>query len=203
MGQNRNVRKPPFDPQPFILHGKTIRVEPVGARHVPSLLKHGELDAFRLFGTKRPAAWSLEALADYVTSTLEFPNVISCAMVLQESGDAVGMSSFLDIRPADLGLEIGMTWIAPAFRGTKVNPECKLLMLRHAFETLGCERVQLKTDLRNVQSQRAIEKLGAKQEGILRRHIQMPDGHMRDTVMYSVVREEWPAVEKGLLSRLT
>jgi RimJ/RimL family protein N-acetyltransferase len=196
------VRKPPFIPQPVILQGKTIRVEPAEARHVPALLRHGELNAFRLFGTRRPAAWSQEALADYVASTNELPNVLSCAMVLQDNDDAVGMSSFMDIRPADLGLEIGMTWIAPAFRGTTVNPECKLLMLRHAFETLGCERVQLKTDLRNVQSQRAIEKLGAKKEGILRRHIQMPDGHMRDTVMYSVVREEWPEVEKGLLSRL-
>jgi RimJ/RimL family protein N-acetyltransferase len=95
-----------------------------------------------------------------------------------------------------------MTWIGKPHRGTKVNPEIKLLMIGHAFEVMGCERVQLKTDGRNIHSQRAIEKLGAKKEGILRRHGQMPDCFMRDTVMYSILPEEWPEVKAGLLARL-
>jgi RimJ/RimL family protein N-acetyltransferase len=108
----------------------------------------------------------------------------------------------MDIRPKHMGLEIGTTWIGRAHQGTKVNPESKLLLLAHAFERLGCERVQLKTDGRNLQSQHAIEKLGAVKEGVLRKHMIMPDGFVRDTVMYSIVAAEWPDVKRGLEARL-
>lgn len=121
---------------------------------------------------------------------------------MHTDGEAVGSSTFLDLRPAHRGLEIGFTWIAPAWRGTFVNPEAKLLMLRHAFETLGCLRVQLKCDARNARSAAAIAKLGAVFEGRLRRHMTMPDGYVRDTLMFSVTDEEWPQVRAGLERRL-
>ncbi len=112
------------------------------------------------------------------------------------------MTSYLDIRPQDRALEIGFTWVAKPYQATAVNPECKYLLLRHAFEEQGAVRVQLKTDLRNLQSQAAIAKLGAVREGVLRKHMVMPDGHVRDTVMYSVTNDEWPAVRRRLEERL-
>jgi len=99
-------------------------------------------------------------------------------------------------------LEIGSTWYGDTYHRTAVNPECKLLLLQNAF-VLGYERVQLKTDGRNLRSQAAIKKLGAKLEGVLRKHIQMPDGYIRDSVMYSIVRSEWPDVKRSLLDRLS
>jgi RimJ/RimL family protein N-acetyltransferase len=123
-------------------------------------------------------------------------------MILRESEQPIGLSCYLDIRPFDRGLEIGSTWIARAHQGTAVNPESKYLLLRHAFETLGAIRVQLKTDLRNLRSQTAIAKLGALREGVLRNHMVMADGYYRNSVMFSVIDAEWPAVKAGLVARL-
>jgi RimJ/RimL family protein N-acetyltransferase len=122
--------------------------------------------------------------------------------VLAETGQAVGVTSYLDIRAKDRGLEIGFTWLARQHQGSRVNPECKFLLLRHAFDGLAAVRVQLKTDSRNLQSQRAIEKLGAVREGVLRKQMVMPDGYVRDTVMYSVTHDEWPRVRELLAERL-
>ena len=100
--------------------------------------------------------------------------------------------------PNDRGLEIGGTWYGPEFQRTVVNTECKYLLLQHAFETLGCIRVQLKTDLRNERSQKAIERIGAVKEGVLRNHMILPDGHYRHSVFYSILDTEWPGVKKRL-----
>jgi RimJ/RimL family protein N-acetyltransferase len=108
----------------------------------------------------------------------------------------------MDIQNANRGVEIGTTWIGRAYHGTRVNPEAKYLLLRHAFEEQGAIRVQLKTDSRNQQSQRAIEKLGAVKEGVLRNHMIMPDGYFRHTVMYSITDAEWPAAKARLEARL-
>jgi RimJ/RimL family protein N-acetyltransferase len=108
----------------------------------------------------------------------------------------------MDIRPEHRGLEIGWTWIGKAYQGTQVNPENKYLLLRHAFETLGAIRVQLKTDARNIQSQRAMAKLGAKLEGTLRNQIILPDGYYRHSVMFSVIADEWPEVKAAIERRL-
>jgi RimJ/RimL family protein N-acetyltransferase len=133
---------------------------------------------------------------------LALPDTLMFAMVLRESGQPVGITSYLEIRPAHRGLEIGNTWIARPWQGTQVNPENKYLLLRHAFESLDALRVQLKTDGRNLRSQRAIEKLGALKEGVLRKHMILQDGYVRDTVMYSIIAEEWPRVREGLEARL-
>jgi RimJ/RimL family protein N-acetyltransferase len=124
------------------------------------------------------------------------------AILDRTTGRAVGTSSYLDAQPEHRGVEIGFTWIAPAHRGTSVNPESKLLMLSHAFDEKGAERVQLKCDARNTQSQAAIARLGAVREGVLRKHRVLPDGFVRDTVMFSITRAEWPGVREGLGARI-
>jgi RimJ/RimL family protein N-acetyltransferase len=118
------------------------------------------------------------------------------------AGAVAGTSSYLDVSVGDARLEIGWTTYAPPVWGTAVNPETKLLLLEHAFEVLGAGRVQLKTDVRNVRSQQAIARLGARYEGTLRRYQRRADGTVRDTVLFSVLAEEWPAVRDGLRARL-
>ena len=113
----------------------------------------------------------------------------------------VGSTRFMEIVPEHKRAEIGWTWYTPAAQASTINPECKLLMLTHAFDA-GANRVELKTDARNARSQAAIAKLGAKREGILRAHMVMPDGHIRDTVYFSIIRSEWPEVRAGLEARL-
>jgi RimJ/RimL family protein N-acetyltransferase len=117
-------------------------------------------------------------------------------------GAVVGMSSYLEVSVPDARLEIGATAYAPAVWGTAVNPETKLLLLQHAFEALGAGRVQLKTDVRNVRSQQAIARLGARYEGTLRRYQRRDDGTVRDTVLFAIAAEDWPAVRDGLRARL-
>jgi RimJ/RimL family protein N-acetyltransferase len=129
---------------------------------------------------------------------------LAFAIIDQGRGEAVGGTTYMDVAMADRRLEIGNTWLGRAAWRTAINTEAKLLLLRHAFETLGCHRVQMKTDARNLRSQAAIERLGAKREGVLRQHLVLPDGFVRDTVMYSVIAAEWPGVKarlQGLLNR--
>ena len=116
----------------------------------------------------------------------------------RRSGRIVGSTRFLDITPAHRNVEIGWTWLDPAVWRTPINTECKYLLTRHCFDTLEMIRVQLKTDARNTRSQRAIERLGAVREGVLRHHRIMPDGYLRDSVYYSILLEEWPAVRARL-----
>ena len=121
---------------------------------------------------------------------------------VREGGAVVGTTSFLDVSPVDARLEIGFTCYAPHAWGTAVNPACKLLLMSWAFDTAGFGRVQMKTDVRNARSQRAIASLGATCEGLLRRYQRRQDGTVRDTVMFSVIAEEWPAVRARLEARL-
>ncbi|WP_233279353.1 GNAT family N-acetyltransferase [Microterricola pindariensis] len=118
------------------------------------------------------------------------------------AGSVIGSTSFIDVQPENASLEIGSTTYTPAVWSGPVNPETKLLLLGYAFETLGAGRVQLKTDIRNTRSQRAIERLGARYEGVLRRHMRRDDGTVRDTVMFSIIAEEWPAVREALTKRV-
>lgn len=121
---------------------------------------------------------------------------------VRRDGSIVGTTSFLDVSVNDARLEIGSTMYMRSEWATDLNPTCKFLLMSHAFETLGMGRVQLKTDIRNTRSQRAIERLGAKREGVLRRYQRRTDGSVRDTVMYSVMADEWPDVRTGLLERV-
>ena len=118
------------------------------------------------------------------------------------AGAVVGVTCYLDVHAADARLEIGATTFAPAVWGTRVNPEVKLLLLSLAFDSLGAGRVQLQTDVRNTRSQKAIARLGARPEGLLRRHERRADGTVRDTALFSITAEDWPGVRDGLLERL-
>lgn len=187
--------------EPVRLEGRTIRLEPLTVDHAPGLWPHAGPEVFQWLADL-PRDNSYEAFRDWVGETARKPASLAFAMILIATGEPVGVSGYLEIRPDHRGLEIGRTWIGKAHQGTRVNPESKLLLFRHAFETLGAIRVQLKTDLLNLQSQRAIEKLGAVREGTLRRYQVRSNGVIRDTVMYSVLADEWPALRARLEARL-
>ncbi|HVG00709.1 MAG TPA: GNAT family protein [Chloroflexia bacterium] len=191
----------PMKVEPVVLEGRAVRVVPLSVEHAEGLLSVCEPDIFKYFG-HFPNPWTLEGFRAYIQGLLNMPDMQPFATTLRETGQPVGVTTYMDIRPAHRGMEIGNTWIARHVQGTAVNPECKYLLLRHGFETLGAIRIQLKTDGRNLQSQHAIAKLGAKYEGTLRKFIIMPDGFLRDNVMFSIVAEEWPTVKAGLEARL-
>ena len=168
--------------QPISLRGSFIDMVPLAEFHDESLLKHTPRDAFTYFRYEDPE-WTLEGIRRFIR-------------------EAIGSSSYCEIRLPNKGIEVGFTWIAKEHRGTRVNPESKLLMITHAFEVLGCERVQLKCDALNLHSAAAILKLGAKKEGVLRKQMLVRGGRMRDTAIFSIIREEWPAVKAGLEKRV-
>jgi RimJ/RimL family protein N-acetyltransferase len=154
-------------------------------------------------GRPRDAAAMTTVLDDALVAG-RLPWLVRLARPLGElpAGAVAGMSSYLDASVRDARLEIGFTTYAPAVWASAVNPETKLLLLTHAFEALGAGRVQLKTDIRNVRSQQAIARLGAHYEGTLRRYQRRDDGTVRDTVLFSITAEDWPAVRDGLRARL-
>lgn len=190
-----------MDVRPVILEGPTIRLEPLVPGHAPLLWPKTEPGIFQ-HTLEWPRDETAEAFEDWVGHCLTLPASLLWSIFEKETGEAVGMTGYLEIRPPHLGLEIGRTWIARSRQGTRVNPESKYLLLRHAFEALGAVRVQFKTDLNNVHSQRAVEKLGATREGVLRKYQRRSNGYIRDTVMFSIVAEEWPEVKARLEARL-
>lgn len=129
-------------------------------------------------------------------------SVSTFAVILKETGEAIGSTSYMSIRQEHKGLEIGSTWYSIRYQGSFVNPECKYLLLEHAFERWDAERVQLKCDERNEHSRSAILKLGATFEGVLRKHILLPDGFARNTAMYSIIKTDWTTIKEKLAGRL-
>jgi RimJ/RimL family protein N-acetyltransferase len=125
------------------------------------------------------------------------------ATVDKASRQAVGSTRFANIDRANRRVEIGWTWIGVRWQRTAVNTEAKYLMLRHAFETLGCIRVEFKTDALNEKSRRALLRIGARQEGVFRKHMLMPDGRVRDSVYFSIIDSEWPEIKTGLENKLS
>ncbi len=190
-------------PGPVVLEGTHVRLEPLGPQHHEDLVAAAAEDpaTFRYMGTNIAAhgwdAWLAEALDGVAAG-----RYVAWATIDRASGRAVGSTRFGDISPADGRVEIGWTWIAPSHQRTAANTEAKLLQLAYAFDELGATRVALKTDGRNLRSQVAIERLGAVREGVLRRHLRLPDGFIRDTVYYSILAEEWPVVKARLVGRL-
>ena len=191
-----------MDIQPITLEGRVVRLEPAELRHATGLAKHAQPGPDIFDYHFPPPTLDEDGFSKLITHMNQRPNWLFFAIVLKQSNEAIGTTAYLDIQSHNRHLEIGFTWIPKAYHGTNVNPEMKYLMLHHAFEDQDALRVQLKTDGRNTQSQRAIEKLGAKKEGILRKHVVMPDGFVRDTVMYSIIRDEWAQVKAGLEARL-
>lgn len=193
-----------MDIKPVVLTGSHVRLEPMTEAHVPVLAEIGvgqPFWGFMVYGNINSVedmrGWVLDILSRAEKGT-DLPFVA----VHLASGRVAGATRYLNIMPDDRGLEIGGTWYGSAFQRTAVNTECKYLLLRHAFEELGCIRVQLKTDLRNERSQRAIERIGGVKEGVLRNHMILPDGHIRHSVFYSILDTEWPQVKKRLQEML-
>ncbi len=186
--------------RPIVLQGKHVRLEPMIEAHIPALAEIGvgqDFWDFMLYGRmdteEDMRKWVMDILNRAKKGTdLPF-TVIHLA-----SGRVAGATRYLNITPEHRGLEIGGTWYGVEFQRTAVNTECKYLLLKHAFETLGCIRVQLKTDLLNERSQKAIERIGAVKEGVLRNHMILPDGRIRHSVYYSIIDSEWPQVKKRL-----
>lgn len=185
-----------------VLENRWVRLEPVAEAHRDGLRAASD-DPHIFAVTTADAAgpafdpWFAELLALQAAGTR-----LTYTVRLPATGEVVGSTSLFDYEPRHRRAEIGWTWYAPAHQGTAVNPACKLLLFAHGFEAMGLNRVQLKTDLLNTRSQAAIAKLGAVREGVLRAHMVVKGGRVRDTVMFSVTRDEWPAVRDRLAARL-
>jgi len=187
--------------EPIVLTGPTLRLEPARPEHAEELWRRLGTEVFQQT-LEWPRDGSLEAFLEWYERSLAMPQSLLFAVVPAGGEAPVGVTGYLDIRPPHRGLEIGRTILSPPVQGTRVNPESKYLLLGHAFERLGAVRVQFKTDVQNLHSQRAIEKLGATREGVLRRFQARSSGFIRDSVVYSITDEEWPAVKARLEVRL-
>lgn len=186
---------------PTVLEGPSLRMEPLRAEHAEAYLAAHHPSCYQ-FWTDEPTSHDLEGIQEFLGRVLEQEDRLAMIALDKGSGEVVAFSSFYDASAKHRRCEVGYTWVRPDCRGGRVNPEIKLLMLGRAFEDWDLLRVQIKCDARNRQSQAAISKLGAVREGVLRQHMLMPDGVQRDTVMFSVIAPEWPAVRQGLLDRL-
>lgn len=186
--------------EPTVLEFNGVRLEPLSLEHVEGLraaAADGELWNLRVTSVPEP-----HRTQAYVHAALEMPNHLAFAVCDASTGRVLGSTSYHDIVP-DIGrVEIGYTWYAKRVQRSHVNTSCKLLLLSHAFDTLGCSVVGLRTDNFNHASQAAIERLGAKKDGVIRHHGLRRDGTVRDTVMYSIVRGEWPEIKAHLHDRL-
>jgi RimJ/RimL family protein N-acetyltransferase len=185
---------------PVTLEFNGVRLEPLALHHLDGLraaAADGELWNLRI--TSVPEPQDTEA---YIRTALEMGNRVAFAVVDASSDTVIGTTSYHDIMPAIDRLEIGYTWYAKSRQRSHVNTSCKLLLLSHAFDTLGCAVVGLRTDNFNYASQAAIERLGAKKDGVIRHHAPRRDGTVRDTVMYSIVRGEWIEIKSHLHYRL-
>jgi RimJ/RimL family protein N-acetyltransferase len=190
--------------QPIILTGSLVHLEPLTMAHAEALLDAQVDDGTWDYMSAHPHA-SLTNMQQWIQDALDEQlagSVLPFVIRARHDGNLIGSTRYLNVMPQHRGLEIGWTWIVPEVRSTNVNTECKYLLLQHAFEVQEAIRVQFKTDSRNLRSQRAIERLGAVKEGILRNHVIMPDGYFRHSVYYSITDQEWPQVKERLQTRL-
>lgn len=191
-----------FDP--VTLDGTHVRLEALASGHVDDLwIASQDDDVWRWMPVFRPQSVAgMRAVVDDALAERERERLLPWAIIDRASGRAVGSTSYLDVVPEHLRVEIGWTWIGRPWWRTAINTEAKLLLLGHAFDHLGARRVSLKTDADNVRSQAAIERLGALREGALRAHMVRPDGSARTTVYFSLLCDEWPATRQRLEARL-
>lgn len=186
-----------------ILDSALVRLEPLGPNHAVDLSAAVSVgDLWHTWYTSVPAP---DAMAAEIARRLALQRegaMAPWAIVDARSGRAVGMTTYLNIDEPNLRLEIGSTWLGRAAQGTSINASAKLLLLTRAFEVLGCNAVEFRTHWHNIQSRTAIERLGAKQDGVLRNHQLMADGSLRDTVVFSIIASEWPAARNALVARV-
>jgi RimJ/RimL family protein N-acetyltransferase len=189
--------------QPVLLQGRAVRLEPLGLGHVSALCDVGlDPELWRLTMTQIRTPEEMRA---YVAEALRLQSLGSAlpfAIIEQATGRAVGSTRYANIEEVHRRLEIGWTWVAGPWQRTIVNTEAKYLLLCHAFDVLGCNRVELKTDALNTRSRSAILRIGATEEGILRQHQIAPGGRFRDSVYFSILAQEWPGVKRALASKL-
>ena len=190
--------------EPVVLIGNTVQLEPLREEHIKGLAKVG----------LEPKIWQFmryskveteEQMGQWVRELLELQAMgtdLPFAVIQRATGKPIGCTRYLNIDPANRALEIGGTWYGLEYQGTLVNTECKYMLIKHAFEVLGCVRVWFKTDQRNKRSQHALEKLGVVKEGVLRNHMILPDGYVRNSIVYSLLPEEWPQVRQQLEAKL-
>jgi RimJ/RimL family protein N-acetyltransferase len=191
----------PFLDTPLLV-GQHVRLEPLGPQHAAGLaVAAAEGDVWRTWTTTVPSPEDVPGEIERRLAAHAAGRTVPWATCLPD-GTPVGMTTFWQVDEVNRRLEIGATWLAPSSQGTKVNPEAKLLQLTRAFDELDCIAVEFRTHWHNRRSRRAIAALGAKQDGVLRNHQIMRDGSLRDTVVFSIVRDEWSAVRAGLLARL-
>lgn len=189
--------------EPITLDGQNVRLEPLSMAHLDELCAVGLDDELWLWTLSQ--VHSETEMREYIENALDGQkkgSLLPFTTIEKTTGRVVGSTRYANIDLNSRRLEIGWTWIARAWQRTAVNTEAKFLMLRHAFETLGCNRVEFKTDALNERSRNAILRIGAKQEGILRKLIVLPGGRVRDTVYFSIIDTEWAEVKKNLEARL-
>lgn len=192
-------------PLPTTLAGKHVALGPLTAAHVPDLFAalDGDEEVWRWLGGTMPRTEAeMLALVKSLKADEDAGLLTAFAVVSQETGRAVGWTTYLDTPGYPESVEIGWTWYGKSVWRTAVNTECKLLLLTHAFDGLGLDRVQLKTDHLNQRSQDAILRLGAKMEGTLRHQRRRADGSWRNTVYFSILSDEWPDISENLVERL-
>lgn len=181
------------------LEGSRVRLIPVNESHAAALFESTrDTDIFRYFPFDLT---SEECVRDYIVQSrraCDRGEGLTFAVVSRATGEIAGSTSYLAVTPAHRRLEIGATWLHHSFQRTAANTECKLLLLGHAFEGLGCRRVEFKTDSRNTRSRTALIRLGAVEEGTLRHHMRLASGDVRDSTYYSILADEWPAVKTRL-----
>lgn len=194
--------------EPITLTGQHVVLEPLGHAHLDGLVeaaRDGEL--WKLWYTSVPTPEGMAAEIDRRLALQEQGSMLPFTTRLIDPatggpGRVIGMTTYMNIDAATPRVEIGSTWNAASSHGSGSNPDSKLLLLRHAFETLGCPAVEFRTHWLNHQSREAIARLGAKQDGVLRNHSRTADGTLRDTVVFSILEHEWPMVRSGLEFRL-
>ena len=189
--------------KPVTLSTDKLILRPLAMSDVPALAEAAGDGA--IWEKKTTTVPRPEGFAAYVEKALELQeqgSALPFTTVVRDGDRVVGCTRYMNIDATNHRVEIGTTWIGKSWQRTFVNSHAKFLMLRHAFETLECNAVEFRTHARNDQSRAAIERLGAKLDGILRQHMIMPDGHVRDTVVYSILRDEWPAIRDRLESNL-
>ena len=186
-----------------ILEGEHVRLEPISKSHRDELIEaitDGEL--WNLFVTLVPRIEGIDQFIENATSAYDNEDGLAFATIDKVSGRVVGSTRFMKANLANKRVEIGFTFIAKSYQKTMINPEAKLLMLTHAFETLQLNRIEFLTDYLNNTSRNAILRLGAKEEGTLRNHMVMPDGRVRDSVLFSITNNEWAGVKQNLSYKL-
>jgi N-acetyltransferase len=190
---------------PLTLHGSIVRLEPIRRQHAElfwDVAKNDLEDIFRWIPYAMQSPDDFRQLVDKALAEQDRGESAVFATVERSSGQVIGSTRFMNIDRANRRVEIGSTWIAPAWQRTAVNTEAKYLMLRHAFEVWGCMRLELKTDALNQKSRNAILRIGAQEEGTLRRHLVTWTGRVRDTVYFSILDDEWAGVKARLESKL-